>query len=612
MSLMTVYGILLVEVGGGSPVRYSLDAKQISLGRGPENDIVLIDLKVSRRHALLDCAPGHVWLRDQGSSNGFLHNGRRVREALLQHGDVLRLGSSELRFFSADQDLQEENTALTAMGEVFEQTLAESGGPRLIVVDGEQTQSIAMAEQTLSIGRSSKADVRVGDVNVSRIHAHLRLQDDGYWLVDNGSRNGIIVDEKRLEKVHLQPGVQAKLGEVLVFVRPAVYDEDLSVVATRVKSVSQVSRPPNAGTKPTTKPTIERPSIELLGEQVGHFAPQAVPTRAPVRAVAHGRQPVIVVPGFMGSTLYDDDKRVWPDVKRFTKKPEFLSLPDSVDLAPRDLVSEVVVVPGLVKLDAYNRLLQYLGEGLLYQEGHNLFAFAYDWRRDLRHAARELGEQIARWQEQVDLRHGKFVIVAHSAGGLVARYYIERMGGRHHVDRLILMGCPNQGTLKTLTAMLTGIGLLPFGARKERLREVVGTFPAAYQLLPSAPSVFDVEGQAIDLFADRDWVPKDVWPLVEDARAFISELGTRSRVPVVSIFGYGHKTTERITVKRDGEGRFISPVFHDSEHGDGTVLQRSAVLDGSEIHPVRQHHGALYTDRDVKMRLRLELLGQQE
>jgi hypothetical protein len=31
------------------------------------------------------------------------------------------------------------------------------------------------------------------------------------------------------------------------------------------------------------------------------------------------------------------------------------------------------------------------------------------------------------------------------------------------------------------------------------------------------------------------------------------------------------------------------------------------VLKGAEIHPVKQHHGALYTDKDVKQRLKLEL-----
>lgn len=610
---MGQYGIIIVESSQDAPVRYQLDAQKISIGRGPENDIVLIDLKVSRRHAQLDCNEQAVILRDLGSSNGFVHQKKRVREARLQHGDRIRIGATFLHYMSAESELQSEETLLTSAGPVMDHTLAEASAPRLIVVEGEQSHSIVLTGQNISIGRSSKADLTLVHPDVSRIHAHIKPCSDGYEIIDNASRNGVFVDDKKVKKAELRPDVVAQIADAQIFIRAAFDDDDLSVVATRISSgnIKSTTHPgPQAAGPNIERPSIARPSIERLGENLDAQAPQAVPRRAPVRAVASGRQPVIVIPGFMGSSLYDGDKKIWPDVKRFSKKPEFLQLPENLDLQARDLVSEVVIVPGLVKLDAYNRLLQYLHESLLFEHGRDLFAFAYDWRRDLRHAARQLGEHIARWEEQADLSHGKFVIVAHSAGALVARYYVERMGGRHHIDRLILIGSPNLGSLKTLSSMLTGQGLLPFGARKERLRDVLGTFPAAYQLLPSAPSVFTPDDEAIDLFADRAWVPKDVWPLVDDARAFISELGTRSRVPVVSIFGYGQKTIERITVKRDSQGRFISPRFHESSNGDGTVLQRSAVLAGSEIHPVRQQHGALYTDRDVKMRLRLELIGQ--
>ena len=618
MKNMGRYGIIVVESEQGSALRYQLDAQKISIGRGPENDIVLLDRKVSRHHAALICNQREVILKDLGSSNGFVYQKKRVRLAKLQHGDRLRIGATFLYYMSAESELQDDETLLTAAGPMMDSTLSEAGSPRLIVVEGEQIHSVVLTGQSLSIGRSSKADLTLVHPDVSRIHAHVQPCQQGYEIIDNKSRNGIFVNGQKRERVLLKSDVLANIAEAQIFVRAAFDDADLSVVATRVSSQNPTQNPkrgaqhpgPQAAGSSVERPSIDRPSIELLGEQQGAQAPQAVPRRAPIRAVATGRQPVIVIPGFMGSTLFSGHKKIWPDVKRFSKNPEFLQLPENLDLQARGLVSEIVVVPGLVKLDAYNRLLQYLNESLLFELDRDLFAFAYDWRRDLRHAARQLGEQIASWEEQADLSHGKFVLVAHSAGALVARYYVERMGGRHHVDRLILIGSPNLGSLKTLSSMLTGQGLLPFGARKERLRDVLGTFPAAYQLLPSAPSVFSPDGEAIDLFADKDWVPHDVWPLVEDARAFISELGTRSRVPVVSIFGYGQKTIERITVKRDAKGRFISPRFHESTNGDGTVLQSSAVLAGSEIHPVRQQHGALYTDRDVKMRLRLELIGQ--
>jgi hypothetical protein len=43
-------------------------------------------------------------------------------------------------------------------------------------------------------------------------------------------------------------------------------------------------------------------------------------------------------------------------------------------------------------------------------------------------------------------------------------------------------------------------------------------------------------------------------------------------------------------------------------NGDDRIPELSGVLQGTEIHPVQQHHGALYVDNDVKMRLKLELM----
>jgi len=36
-------------------------------------------------------------------------------------------------------------------------------------------------------------------------------------------------------------------------------------------------------------------------------------------------------------------------------------------------------------------------------------------------------------------------------------------------------------------------------------------------------------------------------------------------------------------------------------------LEQSSFLAGTEIHPVHQHHGSLFVDNDVKMRMKLEL-----
>ena len=69
------------------------------IGRGAENAIRLDeDSTVSSRHAVLDSRSDGVWVEDAGSTNGTFVNGARVTSArLLQPGDVVRIGHTDLR-----------------------------------------------------------------------------------------------------------------------------------------------------------------------------------------------------------------------------------------------------------------------------------------------------------------------------------------------------------------------------------------------------------------------------------------------------------------------------------------------------------------------------------
>ncbi len=79
--------------------RIELHEGHYILGRHLENDIVLNDTNVSRKHAEFVCAAGEVVVRDLGSTNGTKVNGVLITgEQLLQHGDVVNFGTAQVRF----------------------------------------------------------------------------------------------------------------------------------------------------------------------------------------------------------------------------------------------------------------------------------------------------------------------------------------------------------------------------------------------------------------------------------------------------------------------------------------------------------------------------------
>lgn len=95
--------ILFVEVPGQAAVRRRLDGGVLSIGRGPENDLVLADHRVSRQHGRLSVRQGTLVYDDLGSTNGSYVNDRRIQQVVLGPADVLRLGGSRLTILPEDR-----------------------------------------------------------------------------------------------------------------------------------------------------------------------------------------------------------------------------------------------------------------------------------------------------------------------------------------------------------------------------------------------------------------------------------------------------------------------------------------------------------------------------
>lgn len=272
------------------------------------------------------------------------------------------------------------------------------------------------------------------------------------------------------------------------------------------------------------------------------------------------RNPVIVVPGMMGSRLQTKDERtIWGvfdnqsiDVDN-AEDVRLIGYPiDGTSFGPFDdgvyatgvLDSLKIEIAGLaLNHKAYLNILQMLGVGgyrdeelglsgaLDYGDQHfTCFQFPYDWRRDNAENAKRLGEFLREKKAYIEAerkkRFGvdvpvKFDIVAHSMGGLLTRYFLRygdqgpatdgrlpklTWAGCENIDRVILIGTPNSGSPKSLVSIHEGFSFsivldsFPSG--------LVATLPSIYQLLPNGPEpvVFDEQsGAPLDHYDIETW-----------------------------------------------------------------------------------------------------------
>jgi pSer/pThr/pTyr-binding forkhead associated (FHA) protein len=556
------FGKLVVAQMGSPLQEYALNKASITLGRALSADIPLLDARLSRNHARLECGTSGCTIVDLGSANGTRLNGRRVEKAELSPGDIISIGNTSLRyeFASLPDDLEmiridtDADLDLTLQQESLPVMINAANIPRLAACTAECVWEVSLENvDTLTLGRADDNQLVIDSAKVSRHHARLLRKGDLFVLRDLDSTNGTWLRGRQVDEVILQAGDVLRLGNAKI-----VYKSGFSSEALTIPVDNQAEMP--------------------------------------------ARRPVVFVPGFMGSELWQGKQRVWPDVKSLFKHPEVYRLSPESKLEARGIVDQVLIVPNLIKLDQYNRLGDYLVEDLGYERGVDYFEFAYDWRQDVRLSARLLTHMLD------GLSLGRPVtIIAHDLGVLVSRYYIEHLGGKDRVEQLILLGGPHKGTPKALSSLLVAPDLLPFGQLGENLRQVMASFYTSYQILPVYPCASDQNGEKVNLFEMDDWLPDGHRLLLAAARQFRRELGSGSSVPTVSIFGYGLKTISGLSFSRDSKGGMGELVYWQEPIGDSMIPQSSAVLEETEIYPVQQYHGSLFVDRDVKMRIKSEL-----
>ncbi len=188
---------------------FPLKKDSMTLGREPDNDIVIEAEAVSRHHAVMKRRGPAYLITDLGSTNGLDVAGQLVKEKLLAPGDYVCIGHSVTLEYRGAEDLAADMAAAALA----------APGPRASghgAVSAPQAAAAAVYEiregDSLVLGRGDQTSIHMAHPQVSAQHAEVQRQAGQYVIRDMGSSAGTYVNGQLVSRQALRENDVIRIG----------------------------------------------------------------------------------------------------------------------------------------------------------------------------------------------------------------------------------------------------------------------------------------------------------------------------------------------------------------------------------------------------------------
>ena len=191
--------------------------KRISIGRTPDNDIVLENKAVSRKHALIEFDEDSALIIDNESLNGTFVNSRKITEEVLKDNDQITIGKfnliyhrdapKEARFADLDGTMvlktRKQRELLEKDKEARE--VAEIAGGSVLVGEAYTTRKqFPLNRPVITFGKTKFVNIPVKGFLVSRIQTKIIKDKDDFVLVNLGRKGKTKVNGESIQRYRLK------------------------------------------------------------------------------------------------------------------------------------------------------------------------------------------------------------------------------------------------------------------------------------------------------------------------------------------------------------------------------------------------------------------------
>jgi predicted component of type VI protein secretion system len=206
---------LVLKFGNSVLQEVAVGAREVSIGRSPDNGLVIDNPAVSHYHARVFREEDRLMLEDFGSLNGTFVNGQRVKMVTLRPGDAVAIGKHTIEVSDASQDVLATSHGeakpvapkinetvmldtkarrdflqkVAAVGESAQVAPARQKVPTLVVRKGKTSRrEYTLNDKLTVIGKSAMASVKLMGWFAPKVAAQVSRRDDQTYYIGAGDK----------------------------------------------------------------------------------------------------------------------------------------------------------------------------------------------------------------------------------------------------------------------------------------------------------------------------------------------------------------------------------------------------------------------------------------
>jgi len=181
---------------------------EFTIGRRPDNDLVIDHAAVSGRHARIVQVQSVFFLEDVGSTNGTFVNDRRIDRRQLQDTDVVTIGKHRLIFRdevnngspSGHPKFSDINSTMVMTGQKLRESRAEQKVGVVQIISGRtDRKEYKLTKRLTIIGSQDQATIKLTGYFVPKIAAMIGRRGEGYFISTSEEVKTIHVNNKAVK-----------------------------------------------------------------------------------------------------------------------------------------------------------------------------------------------------------------------------------------------------------------------------------------------------------------------------------------------------------------------------------------------------------------------------